>query len=559
MSDLALLLDHLFISGRPLPNLDEANIDGDPERRITIGDASVLIDHLFVSGRELPYCPALWNHPPDTRVIGVLPNYPYIDAVAPDNPSGGVPLRWLGSDPVDFPYGGPVYQFEYRLYGPYDEAEWEELSERFLVRVFETNDGLVLRSGLEPPARLIACDTSYDNGQQIIECDTVLIDTVTVDNAYGRVDTILDVDNPDFYGDPELFKPVAVSGDENSVWSYDAEGEFYDLYAAEADDETSMQTFLFWVRSRDAVDSTVYDPTPALVPLNVINPCRERDVLVLNMTFASATNHVRFDSLAAFWQRALDYWSAQGGGLSGYDPTLDFVLSGRFTDSDAGMLLRLLSHKAVIAINDAAESGAWSSLMFDNQCDVRVAMDFGVNVWAASRSPFDNSKAAWLNGPIEPSASYRYAFGIERINFSNWYANTLFYDPGERMEDFVTARPEQPEIWPTLDVDSVALHGRYAWQTELGGWRPDLAALPEVDWLEPAPEAEVLYRYGSMYGSVNEVDSAFSFDDLPVAVRVDRGRFRTVQTLFGPHCFAEAGAMDLVSALLSWLTTESAR
>ena len=50
------MIDYLFIGMTPLACNDEANIDGDPNGIVDIGDLTLLIDHLFISMSELPYC-----------------------------------------------------------------------------------------------------------------------------------------------------------------------------------------------------------------------------------------------------------------------------------------------------------------------------------------------------------------------------------------------------------------------------------------------------------------------------------------------------------------------
>ena len=55
VSDLAILINHLFLSG-PLCCELEGNIDGDANGKITVGDISMLIDHLFLTMAALPWC-----------------------------------------------------------------------------------------------------------------------------------------------------------------------------------------------------------------------------------------------------------------------------------------------------------------------------------------------------------------------------------------------------------------------------------------------------------------------------------------------------------------------
>jgi len=61
ISDVAVLIDHLFISGVGLCSIPEADINqsggaGPTYDDITISDISMLIDHLFISGVALPDC-----------------------------------------------------------------------------------------------------------------------------------------------------------------------------------------------------------------------------------------------------------------------------------------------------------------------------------------------------------------------------------------------------------------------------------------------------------------------------------------------------------------------
>jgi hypothetical protein len=57
MSDLTLLIDHLFITLAALPCDDAANVDLSPDEMITMSDLTVLIDHLFITLAPLPPCP----------------------------------------------------------------------------------------------------------------------------------------------------------------------------------------------------------------------------------------------------------------------------------------------------------------------------------------------------------------------------------------------------------------------------------------------------------------------------------------------------------------------
>lgn len=58
IGDVAILVDHLFISGAALPCMEEANINGDSAGIIDITDVLSLVEHLYVTYEALPDCPA---------------------------------------------------------------------------------------------------------------------------------------------------------------------------------------------------------------------------------------------------------------------------------------------------------------------------------------------------------------------------------------------------------------------------------------------------------------------------------------------------------------------
>jgi hypothetical protein len=57
LTDVTLLVNHLFVTFESLPCLAESNVNGDPEETISLTDLTTLINHLFVSFEPLPNCP----------------------------------------------------------------------------------------------------------------------------------------------------------------------------------------------------------------------------------------------------------------------------------------------------------------------------------------------------------------------------------------------------------------------------------------------------------------------------------------------------------------------
>lgn len=57
ISDITVLIDHLFITFAPLPCPEEANVSGDPGGEITLTDLTRLVNALFVTFEPTPPCP----------------------------------------------------------------------------------------------------------------------------------------------------------------------------------------------------------------------------------------------------------------------------------------------------------------------------------------------------------------------------------------------------------------------------------------------------------------------------------------------------------------------
>ena len=56
-TDIAQLIDHLFITMTPLACVEEADVTGDLPHVVDIGDLMLLIDHLYLTGAPLANCP----------------------------------------------------------------------------------------------------------------------------------------------------------------------------------------------------------------------------------------------------------------------------------------------------------------------------------------------------------------------------------------------------------------------------------------------------------------------------------------------------------------------
>lgn len=587
VADVALLIDHLYISGVRLPNLDEANADGDPARRISLGDVGALIDHLFIRKQPLPPCPEPPNHPPETRITSATGTVPFINAVTPGAPTSGLYLSWIGQDLVDHPYFPPGFDFEYRLYGPYTEDQLAQVRSSFMPVVFQTADGDILRQGLPPDTircdtvpdgsgqdtvicltlgtHYIFCDTTWDGGVREITCDTALIDSLAHSTSHLTMDTLFDVTASAFVSNPQLNRVVAASSGPAGPWTWQTSDTLYNLFACCPSDTTRQMKFVFWIRTRDPLDSTLYDPTPDFRVLEVIDPRFEREILIVDWTTQASENRALWTYHAPFWSEAVAAWALSRGlsEVMDFAPWRDIVHVSTLNQGYA--ILRLvLRYKVLINLQDAAISGSWSVSSSRRQ-QILASIASGVNAWVTARVPLGNYSFGAPPGSSLAPQDYAYFFGVVRSVYSGWSQGFFINDDGygfgrPRIEDFMGATSEAPADWPDLTIDTASLHSFYVWEGSLEPplfpfypYLPEIGALPEVGWSEPTPDAEVMYRYQSLYGPIHPIYPELSFEGLPVVHRIDRGTFRTVHANFTPLSLESTCAQGVIDAVLDWL------
>ena len=194
-----------------------------------------------------------------------------------------------------------------------------------------------------------------------------------------------------------------------------------------------------------------------------------------------------------------------------------------------------------------------------------AAVATGAAAWAATRVPIGTHPFG--SGPITQVVSddYEAIFGVSQVFFTGWARG--FYDNNDgygfglpRIEDFVGAFSENSAFWPDLALDTLYLRTRYDWQGSLEPpafpyypYLADIGALPEVGWAEPSPDAEIMYRYKSLYGETHPIYPELSLQGNPVMHRLDRSLFRSVHGLFTPLALDSTDAQLMVNAVLTWL------
>ncbi|UCC43504.1 MAG: hypothetical protein JSU65_10210 [Candidatus Zixiibacteriota bacterium] len=577
ISDLTRLIDYLFISRAPLPNWAEANIDGSPGGVVDIADLTRFIDYFFISYAELPECQGDFNTPPRTHILIPEPEWrlTYINAVEPGNPATGIPVAWKGEDLVDHPYLFPGCEFEWRLYGPYpynpaSDGAWvppdpdptmdttfEEIMDNFVKPVFRRADGHIYILG-EGHSFLI-CDTipvpfEVDPTGFVIECDTVLVDTFQVPDPVGIFDTILDVDDPLFRKDSRYDRIALRSWDGIDFWRPDTSEWLYDAFKHNPSDTTLKVKFIFWVRARDPLDSTLLDPTPAWIPVRVIEPKFERDIGVIDVQISFQVNSRNIDSARAYWKRAIHAWSVSSGSGVTYVDSVDYIVAATAFGFSVS-LADLLSYKTLLIVNDQPFPGAMMNPPF--ALDVFTAVDVGVGIWLCGRAQAWGAEAMAPRFDVFGGLSdlyvdgFRQLFGVQNAVYSGWVWHILVHNL--RIEDFVGAASANASLWPELTIDTAMLHQRYQWR-EYYPWIDTIGALPEVNYLVPTAQAEVMYTYKSLYDADHWLDDTlFNFQGHEVAIRHETTSSRTAFWLFTPYAFEGPEMQTTINDMLSWL------
>ncbi len=510
------------------------------------------------------------DNPPDTRIIGFLGG-PFINADSAGGTITGVRMRWQGSDIQDYPTDPPPFEFEWRLYGPYfsdtlNDSTWEYLLDNFIKPVFVTNDAHIYLCGID--TFVVDCDTSWemdtagDTLVPILDCDTILVDSIRVNNIYGYLDTIFDINDPLFADDSMLNRIAAHSTDtvDGDEWIWNLRDSIYGVYHDQPSDTTQENYFIFWIRSRD--DAKVPDVTPAFETFSVIDPRYERDIGVIDVQLGYSVNARLLDSARAYWDRAIKSWAVTAGIPTPVDDVYIDSIDYMIVSCAAGIcvtLRQMLAHKMLIIVNDNPYPGLFVNMDLANSFFTTI--DAGVNVWMCGRAPVFGGEAGAPNWRVFDAISpdlagpYSWYFGLEQKVYSGWEWYLYYKEPyfQVRVEQFIGALSLDQEKWPDLAVDTALLHRRYMWRYHYP-WIDTIAALPEVNWCVRTVGTQAMYLYNSKYGNHHFLnDPNYNFQGKPVAHRLNRGFFRTVHSLFTPYSIEEATMQVTVNNILSWM------
>ncbi len=530
------------------------------------------------------------DNPPQTILFNPPPfDLPFVDAVGSGGIITGVKLRWKGEDLIDFPQDPPPFEFEYRLYGPYNDSVFDLVSSQFFTTRYVTSDGILKKIGdtiitcdttitlptvcdstVSPPA----CSTSTDP-DTTVTCDTLIISAVTPTTARGGLEDFFDIEDTLLFINNPIFNSVVFQSS-NSIdggpWvekTADTIFNVFDTYKDTIDasrDSTIEMNFVFWIRCRD--DAQVPDIVPAFKTVRVLNPRYEREVLIVDATehliITTWSNRwIRDDSARGFWYDVIKKWADSRGDPSLYLDTSRTAQAGKhYRDylqtkrtRDTVSLATLLQHKLIILYNESAKHAVIDEFVLPK---IYKAIDAGVNVWLMMRAVESSGDQAtpFTIGTLGPN--YARYFGVTLSIYSGWACHAQGACPPQaRIEDFIGATARQPG-WVDQVVDTFRLRTLLNWDRASNPdyhWDPTQPnyGLPEVGWSIRTFGTELLYKYQSFYGPTHPLPEQYVFEAAPVAHRLNAGLYRTVHCNFTPITLDTLAFQSMADSVLNWL------
>ena len=508
------------------------------------------------------------DNPPQTQIFTIPSSeLPFVNAKRAGGIITGIKLSWTASDPIDYPSNPPPFEFRWKLFGPYTDADTALLNADFVRDVYVTIEGDVLEIG----DTVEICDTTFVGTDLEITCDTIPVVKGVIDQelpAFGQFESFFDAESDGFL-QSNLYRPVdsSYSAVTNSVWTHTVSDTIYDAYRnyVPAGPDTTVQLmFYFWCSSRD--DAQVEDLVPVWKSFPVLDPKYERDVAVIDFTssFPPVTAKYRTLNVAkTYWYNAVKAWNPDAlfdtsritsGPLVNNAP--DYYGIGAFYPIQ---ISELLKHKVLILYNEN-----WQSSSFQDTGDpVYKAIDAGVNVWLTMRAPLFGGTGGTNDLQIQiPPTKYINYFGATEIPYSAWFCRAVGDCTSgiRRIEDFIGALSLKSPAWPDVSLDTLRLLTLFRWgDSTLGIGRPYNTAstrigLPEVDWASRlTPGTEALFLYKSAFGSSHPEGFDFTFQGTPIAHRRNTGFYRTVHFNFTPMVMDTVQMQVVIDSVLNWL------
>ncbi len=478
------------------------------------------------------------NHYPNTHVGG---GTTFINAVDANSPSPGVRMSWWGADSTDWGRADPPLEYEWRLYGPFDEDD------DVIVNIVQEN------CTFDPTTNsYINCD----------EFDVLDLSTIP-DTVYVNVGT---EDNPQYIGKAQPVvrsKGPNYANDNTDVWVTDRETTLYNVFEGLGLVFSSKYKFIFWVRCRD--DGFVPDPSPSFGQFLLYEAKFERDVLLFEETGYISTDgrwHPRtMDTTKAVYTNLIhnagytEFDTLQSGKDFFNRQTFNSPISGDVLGVKMPDLVNLLSHKIIIYNSDFVSGGPnelGSGALVGGGYGIYFAIDMGASAFMLTRNianaPDGESEHFARYDNMSPD--FKQHFGINAVNVEAW----LYYvaNPDYALnpiftEQFIGAHSNH-EDYPHIDLnygEGSLLDTRYLrWMLKQDYI---FTGSPEIGVCEKTQFAAPLYLYLSKYGDESR------FHGKVCGVRQQAGDMRTAAFLFTPLAMDEAPMQEAFNTTMEWL------
>jgi len=472
------------------------------------------------------------NHFPNTHFRAP---YYFINAPDPASPAPGISLSWGGADSTDWGRAEPPLEYEWRLYGPFEENQ--------TIRV-----------------KLVKENCIYDpTVDSFVNCIDIPI--VDVDNLPPAVQNmpqpLVHSQGPNFANDP------------TDVWVSATTANLYNVYSTLNLTKTSKYKFVFWVRARD--DGYVPDPTPSFAQFWVYEAKFENSVMVIDETgYTIAQGRwgpVHMDTVKAYFYNMLH----ENLGYDDFDTIYRqdprtgaehfFYSATRKSPTQSTpkpdslawpQLIDVLSHRVILYHNDDVMSGP-NETSFGYLGLVFQGLDMGASGWLMSRNMGNAGQNSPRGEEFGKSINFAIRFGLQSVVCEGFQRGLFVPDPRNPAytEEFIGAY-SNIQGYPHVMVD-------YGRGSLLDTRYPRWTVIDTLHVMQGQPETGVgtrtqfaapLYLYLSKDGDLS------MFHGKVMSVIQQLGDMRTACFMFTPMAMDPAPMRQVFEIVMPWLSAK---
>lgn len=344
-----------------------------------------------------------------------------------------------------------------------------------------------------------------------------------------------------------LYKEYTDPLDSTDVWIRDKEKFLTNL-------ETGW--YMLYARNRD----DAYTPSiPAVGKLSVYEPTWIRhpeltkQILLANHSYYAIDDLRRgtagelkiaySDSVRTFYSHLIEtYLTENGFAANDYD-WVNFTTIGPYSEQSVSKA-SLYNHKLVIILDTDWTKALVESPTIKQESPYAAYMDIGGMVWLVGRRTFDGA----TGGPINfgPSGNHTIAY-----NYFNLSAEFSPPTTNYRQAEFAGAN-SLVDGFPNLVIDTVRV-SYCNWALAVGGdttYYRYSQGLIGVDYLVRLGQSETIYKYSAINPDTS------GFHNFPVAIRYDRGTYKTSYFCFPLYFIQQDQAMEVTRRMLNWFFNE---